>query len=99
MLASHRIEIQRGSLSLVKFPKDGFHCTPLLGIFIVCGLYYLLKKSFEFVAVLPVSDHARDIDMFSMHPSKFPKRIKISISERVVDLIQAISARRGRSFS
>jgi hypothetical protein len=57
------------------------------------------EKSFEFIAVLPMSDHARDMDRFSMHPSKFPKGIEISISERVIDLIQAISARTGRSFS
>jgi hypothetical protein len=46
-----------------------------------------------------MSDHARDIDRFRLNPSKFPKRIEVFVPERVVDHIQAISARTGRSFS
>ena len=46
-----------------------------------------------------MSDHASDIDRFKLDPSKFPKRINVFIPERVVDHIQAISARTGRSFS
>jgi hypothetical protein len=46
-----------------------------------------------------MSDHARDIDRFRLDPSKFPRRIEISISERVMEHIQAISARTGRSFA
>ena len=46
-----------------------------------------------------MSDHARDIDRFRLDPTKFPKSIDIFIPERVVDHIQAISARTGRSFS
>ena len=46
-----------------------------------------------------MSDHARDIDRFRLNPSKFPKRIEVFVPERVVDHIQAISARTGRSSS
>ena len=46
-----------------------------------------------------MSDHARDIDRFRLDPSKFPKRIDVFVPEKVVDHIQAISARTGRSFS
>ena len=53
----------------------------------------------KLLGLLPMSDHARDIDRFRLHPSKFPKRVEISISERVMEHIQAISARTGRSFS
>jgi len=51
------------------------------------------------LGVLTMFDHVRDIDRFRLHPSKFPKRVEISISERVMEHIQAISARTGRSFS
>ena len=53
----------------------------------------------KLLGLLPMSDHARDIDRFRLNPSKFPKRVEISISERVMEHIQAISARTGRSFS
>lgn len=46
-----------------------------------------------------MSDHTRDVDRFKLDPAKFPKRIDVFVSERVVDHIQAISARSGRSFS
>ena len=46
-----------------------------------------------------MSDYARDIYRFRLDPSKFPRRIEISISEKVVEHIQAISARTGKSFS
>jgi hypothetical protein len=68
------------------------------------GFHYLwiifsAVKGLKLLGVLPMSDHARDIDRFRLHPSKFPKRIEFSISERVMVHIQAISARTGRSFS
>jgi hypothetical protein len=46
-----------------------------------------------------MSDHPRDIDHFRLDPSKFPKRIEILLSERVVEHIHAISIKTGRSFS
>jgi hypothetical protein len=46
-----------------------------------------------------MSDHTSDVDRFKLDPAKFPKRIDVFVSERVVDHIQAISARSGRSFS
>jgi hypothetical protein len=61
--------------------------------------YIFYRKSFELLGVLPVSDHARDIDRFRLDPSRFPKRIDILVRERVVDHIQAVSARTGRSFA
>ena len=61
--------------------------------------YIFYRKSFELLGVLPVSDHAKDIDRFRLDPSKFPKRIDIFIPERVVDHIQAVSSRTGRSFA
>ncbi len=45
-----------------------------------------------------MSDHTSDVDRFKLDPAKFPKRIDVFVSERVVDHIQAISARSGRSF-
>lgn len=98
MFASRRIETQRGSLSLVTFPKEALrYARPLrLPAFMD---YILYCKSFELLGVIPVSDHARDIERFRLDPSKFPKRIDIFVPERVVDHIQAVSARTGRSFS
>ena len=98
MFASRRIESQRGSLSLVTFPKEALrYARPLrLPAFMD---YIFCCKSFELLGVLPMSDHARDIDRFRLDPSKFPKRIDIFVPERVVDHIQAVSARTGRSFS
>jgi predicted metalloenzyme YecM len=46
-----------------------------------------------------MSDHTSDVDRFKLDPAKFPKRIDVFVSERVVDHIQAISARSERSFS
>jgi len=52
-----------------------------------------------FLGVITMSDHTSDVDRFKLDPAKFPKRIDVFVSERVVDHIQAISARSGRSFS
>jgi len=46
-----------------------------------------------------MSDQTSDVDRFKLNPAKFPKRIDVFVSERVVDHIQAISARSGRSLS
>jgi hypothetical protein len=60
---------------------------------------FLTIKVLTFLGVFIMSDHTSDVDRFKLDPAKFPKRIDIFVSERVVDHIQAISARSGRSFS
>jgi hypothetical protein len=57
------------------------------------------EKVFTFLGVITMSDHTSDVDRFKLDPAKFPKRIDVFVSERVVDHIQAISTRSGRSFS
>ena len=44
-------------------------------------------------------DADSDASKFRLDPSKFPKSIDIFVSERVVDHIQVMSAKTGRSFS
>ena len=52
-----------------------------------------------FFGVITMSDHTSDVNRFKLDPAKFPKRIDVFVSERVVDHIQTISGRTGRSFS
>ena len=58
-----------------------------------------LKIFLYFLGCSRMFDADSDASKFRLDPSKFPKSIDIFVSERVVDHIQAMSAKTGRSFS
>ena len=58
-----------------------------------------LKIFLYFLGCSRMFDADSDASKFRLDPSKFPKSIDIFVSERVVDHIQVMSAKTGRSFS